>query len=120
MVEVLRKYKSRGNKIVQVNSIRITKSINLLLFCPCDDIFKLTARAQSINREMYGPDYFIIRYFFNFGKVKIKFKNRIFGLHKHEQGQNSNFELYFNPAEIEKNILLLLLKYSQQWKVGRE
>ena len=33
MVEVLRKSDSRGDKIDRVNSIRITKSINLLLFC---------------------------------------------------------------------------------------
>ena len=57
MVEFLRKFESRCIKIARVNSIRITKSINLLLFCTVleirgyVDIFKLTARAQSINRE---------------------------------------------------------------------
>ena len=56
----LRKYESRGNKIARVNSIRITKSINLLQFCTGVgvrrdvDIFKLTARAQLIYREVYG------------------------------------------------------------------
>ena len=61
MVEFLRKCESYGDKITQVISIRMTKFINLLLFCRviklsliamkvrCDaDIFKLTARAQSI------------------------------------------------------------------------
>ena len=33
MVEFLRKYQSGGDKIARVNSIRITKSINLLKFC---------------------------------------------------------------------------------------
>ena len=33
MVEILRKSNSSGNKNDQVNSIRITKSINLLYFC---------------------------------------------------------------------------------------
>ena len=48
MVEFLRKHENRGNKSVRVNSIRITKSINLLLFCTGlwvrydVDIFKLT------------------------------------------------------------------------------
>ena len=49
MVEILTKYENRGIKIGKVNSIRITKSINLLctvLGVRCDvDIFKLTARA---------------------------------------------------------------------------
>ena len=53
-----------GIKIARVNSILITKSINLVLFAlimygvevRCDvDIFKLTASAQSINREVYVP-----------------------------------------------------------------
>ena len=33
MIEFLRKFENRGIKIATVNSIRITKSINLLLFC---------------------------------------------------------------------------------------
>ena len=33
MVEFLRKSESRGDKIARVNSIRITKFINLLYFC---------------------------------------------------------------------------------------
>ena len=33
MVEYLWKFESRGIKIAGVNSIRITKSINLLKFC---------------------------------------------------------------------------------------
>ena len=52
MVEFLRKFENRGTKIDRVNSIRITKSINLLSFCEvfggvrCDvDIFKLTSSA---------------------------------------------------------------------------
>ena len=32
-IEFLRKSVSRGDKIVRVNSIRITKSVNLLSFC---------------------------------------------------------------------------------------
>ena len=53
----LGKFENRFIKIARVNSIRITKSINLLKFCMelgvrCDvDIFKITARAQSINSE---------------------------------------------------------------------
>ena len=57
IVEFLRKSESRDYKIARVNSIRNTKSINLLLFYSvevrCDlHIFKLTARAQSIYREI--------------------------------------------------------------------
>ena len=50
-------FENRSIKIARVNSIRITKSINLLKFCMvlgvrCDvDIFQITARAQSINSE---------------------------------------------------------------------
>ena len=46
MVESLRKFKNRCIKIARVNSIRITKSINLFKFCVvlgvcCDvDVFK--------------------------------------------------------------------------------
>ena len=63
MVEFFRKSDS-GDKIACVNSIHIIKSINFLLFCSvrvrCDvDIFKLTARAQSIYREVYGVMYMI-------------------------------------------------------------
>ena len=60
MVEFLRKFENRSIKIARVNSIRIMKSISLVEFCTvigvrCDiDIFKLTTRAQSINREVYG------------------------------------------------------------------
>ena len=67
MVEFLRKFQSRGIKISGVNSILITKSITLLLFTlilygvigvRCDaGIFKLTASAQSINREVYEWTY---------------------------------------------------------------
>ena len=61
MVEFLRKFENRSIKVVQDNSILITKSINLHLFTlilygvgvRCDfDIFKLTASAQSIYREV--------------------------------------------------------------------
>ena len=67
MVEFLRNFENRGIKIDQINSILITKSINLQLFTlilygvgvRCDvDIFKLTARAQSINREVYAIRYY--------------------------------------------------------------
>ena len=62
MVEFLREYENHGIKISRVNSILITKSINLLLFTlilyvvgvRCDvDLFKLTDSAQSIYREVY-------------------------------------------------------------------
>ena len=49
--DFFRKFGNRGIKISLVNTIHITKSINLLLFCTvlgirCDvDIFKLTARV---------------------------------------------------------------------------
>ena len=61
MVEFLWKFENRGIKIAQGNWIRITESINLLsfiliLYCVggrCDvDVFKLTASAQSIYREV--------------------------------------------------------------------
>ena len=51
MLLFLRKFENRCIKIARVNSIRITKFINLLKFCmvsgvSCDvDIFKITARA---------------------------------------------------------------------------
>ena len=57
MLVFLWKFENRGIKIASVNSIRNTKSINLLKFCMmlgvrCDvDIFKLTASEQSINSE---------------------------------------------------------------------
>ena len=50
----LRKFENPGIKIARVNSTHITKNINLLymaLGVRCDDIFKLTARAQSINSK---------------------------------------------------------------------
>ena len=53
----LGKFENRDIKISRVNSIRITKSINLLSFCKVlgvrcyVDIFKLTARKKSINSE---------------------------------------------------------------------
>ena len=59
MIDFLIKFQNSGDRIVRVNSIRIIKSINLLSFCTvmgvrCDvDIFTVTARAQSINREVY-------------------------------------------------------------------
>ena len=59
MFEFLSKYESRDNKISRVNSIRIAKSINFILFrtsvgVRCDVyIFKQTTRAQSIYREVY-------------------------------------------------------------------
>ena len=62
MVEFLGKFDNHGIKIVRVNSILITKSVNFQLFTlifngvgvRCDlNIFKLTASAQSIYREVY-------------------------------------------------------------------
>ena len=56
--------KNRGIKIARVNSILITISIDLQLFTLIlygvgvrydIDIFKLTASAQSIYREVYAP-----------------------------------------------------------------
>ena len=55
MLVFLIKFQNRGIKIARVNSIRITKSINLLSFCMvlgvrCDvDIFKLIARACAVH-----------------------------------------------------------------------
>ena len=72
MIEFLRKFQDHGIKIAWVNLILITKSTNLqlftlilygvrgLLWC----IFKLTASAQSINREVYDTDDLIIFYAF--------------------------------------------------------
>ena len=63
MVQFLRRSESRGIVIAWVNSIRITKSINLLLILfgvgvRCDlDIVKLTARVQSIFRKVDGSRY---------------------------------------------------------------
>ena len=66
MVEFLRKHENCVIKIAPVNSILITKSINLPLFrliftvlrVRCDvDIFQLTASAQSIYREVYALYY---------------------------------------------------------------
>ena len=76
MIEFLRKFENCDIKIARVNSILITKSINLQLFtliiygvgvrCVVD-IFQLTASAQSINRQVYGL------YFIRYGKSIIKF-----------------------------------------------
>ena len=57
MLVFLGKFEYRGIKIARVNSTHITNNINLLYFrmalvARCDvDIFKLSARAQSINSE---------------------------------------------------------------------
>ena len=62
MVEFLRNFGNRSIKIARDNSVLITKSINLQLFAlifygvggSCEvDIFKLTASAESIYREVY-------------------------------------------------------------------
>ena len=62
MIIFCKKLRIVALKLLRVNSILITKSINysyLLFFCTvlavrCDaDIFKLTATAQSIYREVY-------------------------------------------------------------------
>ena len=55
MVECPKKSGSRGDKFSRVNSISITKSINLLSFCTGEgvlcavDIYKLTARVYYIK-----------------------------------------------------------------------
>ena len=63
MVDFIPKFENRGIKIDRVNLILISKYFNLQLFIwifygvgvRCDvDIFKLTANAQSIYREVYG------------------------------------------------------------------
>ena len=60
MVEFLRKSESRGNKIARGDSIRITKIHQFTLILNSVavrydvDIFKLTARAQPIYREVYA------------------------------------------------------------------
>ena len=55
IVEFLIQIENRCIKIAQVNSILINKSIDLLvtLILYGVDIFKLTASAQFINREVY-------------------------------------------------------------------
>ena len=56
MVEFLRKFESYSIKITRVNSIIITKSINLLTFCAMFGsivIYRAIFRAQSIYREIY-------------------------------------------------------------------
>ena len=66
IVKFLRKCENRDIKIARVHLILITKSINLqlftlILYCVgvcCDVyIFKLTASARSIYREVYGHTY---------------------------------------------------------------
>ena len=70
MVEFLRKFKNRGIKIswVSHNSHHQIYQLTLNLYSVgvgCDtDIFKLTARALSIIREIYDETYFIL-YFWN-------------------------------------------------------
>ena len=65
MLVFLGRFENRSIKIAQVNSTHITKNINLLQFrmalgVRCDvDIFKLTARAQSINSESLYVLYFV-------------------------------------------------------------
>ena len=72
ILEFLRKFENGGIKIAWAKSILISKSINLQLFTlilhtvlevRCDvDIIKLTASAQSINREVYDwNNYFMIK-----------------------------------------------------------
>ena len=52
MVDFLRKIENRCIKIAGVNSIRITKSINLLSFCTV-----LGVRCDVDNREVYDITY---------------------------------------------------------------
>ena len=65
MLVYLGKFENRGIKMARVNSTHITKNIKLLLFrmalgVRCDvDMFKLTARAQSINSESLYVLYFV-------------------------------------------------------------
>ena len=74
IVEFHREFENRGIEICRVNSILITKSINLQLFTlilygvgvRCNvDIFKETASAQTIYRGFYGHLYFDIFCFMN-------------------------------------------------------
>ena len=56
--EFLRESESRDNKIARVNTIHITPNLSFFLFrtgvwVRCNDILKLTIRAQSIYREVY-------------------------------------------------------------------
>ena len=79
MLVFLGKFENCGIKIARVNSIRITKSINILSFCmvlgvTCDvDIFKLTASAQSINSESLCTVLLLKYFLFNY-KNKISFR----------------------------------------------
>ena len=62
MVEFLRKFENRGIKItcqlISYHQIYQFTAIFTLILYGCDaDIFKLTATAQSINREVYGSSY---------------------------------------------------------------
>ena len=66
MVEFLRKFENSGIKIGRVSLLLITKSIDLHIFTlilfgvgvRCDvGIFKLTASAQSIYREVFDNIY---------------------------------------------------------------
>ena len=62
MIEFLRKFANRGNKITRVNSILITKSTNLELFTVygVSPLWsKADFNAQFIYREVYGWDKFI-------------------------------------------------------------
>ena len=74
MFEFLRKFMNHGIQIFRVNSIRITKYINLLSFCTvlevrCDvDIFKLTASDKSINIEAI-LDWSWLKLLHNFAKL---------------------------------------------------
>ena len=62
MVEFLRKFENRGIKMARVNSIRITKSINLL--------FILCSVGVSFDRGLFWSDYrdvYASLYIFLFG-----------------------------------------------------
>ena len=61
---IYQKIENLGIKIARVNSILITKSINMTVGVRCDvDIFKLTVREYSINWEIYDRAYFQVVYF---------------------------------------------------------
>ena len=98
IVEFFRKIENRGIKIARLNTILITKSIDLQLFTfilygvgvRCDvDTFKLTASAQSIYREVYASTYFKLQIFLYTAKHRIMMFNFRPVINKKLQTMNS-------------------------------
>ena len=78
MVEFLRKFENRGINIVLFDLIRLAppnQSIALIVYgvgLRCDvDIFKLTARAQSINREVWASIIWIVTSLYRYSFLSI-------------------------------------------------